>query len=137
MRNPDRLFALATALLFSLGGSCKKAPKPSIHPTTNASAMVVATTRDTTGYDADKGLGYRFRGGMVFDMAYPHSAHRTRKVIFSAVVDNQADLYPPDEASNTTTRLTNTPTWEVCPSFSTSDNWVNVGDALGKVQDIE
>jgi Tol biopolymer transport system component len=104
--------------------SCGQADRRSPYPTTDFAHIFEVPGSRVAGYDPDQGLGYRFRGGMVFSMSGPHEAHKSQQLVFSAVVDREADLFLLDEKKKLTYRLSKTPYWEVWPNFSPSDNFI-------------
>lgn len=91
-------------------------------PTVNSPMMRRASMPPS--YSAAAGIGRRYLAGGTFRGASPHENPQANEIVFSAVKGNSADLYLYDEQHQISSRLTDTPFWELYPIFSKSGKYI-------------
>ncbi|MHC4721370.1 MAG: DUF5050 domain-containing protein [Planctomycetota bacterium] len=69
-------------------------------------------------YNPKKGLGSRYLGGGTFAFTHPSFSPDSTKIVFSSLRHESAEIYIADCDGSNLTRLTDTPYWEVAPSFT-------------------
>lgn len=69
-------------------------------------------------YNPRKGLGARYLGGGTFAFTHPSFSPDGKKIVFSSLRHESAEIYTVDCDGSNLARITNTGYWEVAPSFT-------------------